>query len=102
MRVTVSHNHGLDATVKGVDEAFARLDALGYGITNVERSWSGSTANFSLCVAVGPFRSPVRGTIAVTEDELTIDADLPRLLTSIVPEARIEGAVRSRVRGLLE
>jgi hypothetical protein len=47
---------------------------------------------------VGPFRSPIRGLAIVTDKDITIDIDLPKLLTAVLPERALEASVR----GLLD
>ena len=66
-------------------------------ISCVEKRWSGTTLEFSLYAALGPLRSPIRGLAILTEKAITIDIDLPRLLTAVVPERVFE----TTVRGLL-
>src|SRR4051812_11598772 len=63
-------------------------------ISSVEKRWIGSTLEFSLYAAAGPFRSRIRGTAIVTEKDVSIDIDLPKLLTAVVPERAFETGIR--------
>lgn len=105
VRVTVSHNRTRQEVIKEVDEAVNRLTTtrlpLPVSISSVDKAWNESTMNFSLMAAMGPFKSPIRGTVTVTDKDVTIECDLPNLLTALVPEKTIEGAVQTQVRGLL-
>ena len=101
MRVTVPHNKGIEGAKREVERAVERLSTVNFPgtveFTGVEKRWEGTTMSFSLFVAIGPLRSPIRGVAFVTERDITLDIDLPKVLTAIMPERTIE----SRVRGLL-
>jgi len=55
---------------------------------------------FSLTAKMGMLRNPIRGTVEVTDQDVTIDADLG-ILGRLFPEEKFRTAVESRVRGLL-
>ena len=101
MRITVPHNNDISGAKANVERAVEKLSSItlpaAVEISRVEKRWSGSTLEFSLFAAVGPFRSPIRGLAMVTEKDITIDIELPKLLTAVVPERAFE----TRVRGLL-
>lgn len=105
MRVTVAHNKSREEAKRAVDGAVERLltpDGAGpVKISNVQKSWDGSTLNFSLKAGMAMFSAPIRGWIEVTDTHVTIDADLPALLSKFVSEKKIEAGVQSRVRALL-
>jgi hypothetical protein len=67
-----------------------------------QKIWNDATMNFSVVANVGPFRSPVHGTMVVTDTEIILDCALPALLTRLVPEKTIEQNFENRVRGFLE
>lgn len=104
MRVTVSHNKGKQEAMRIVDGALDRIlrpDLLfQIPMTDVARNWDGSTLHFSLVIRLA-VNVPVRGTVAVTDTEITIECQLPVLLTQFIPEKTIESGVESKVRGLL-
>jgi hypothetical protein len=64
------------------------------------KSWQGSTLTFSLAAKMGLLSAPVKGTIEVTDRDLTIDLDLG-LLGRLIPATKAREAISSRVRGLL-
>jgi hypothetical protein len=106
VRVSISHNQSRAEAMQAVDGALGKLFSTvlppPIRMDNLEKSWSGSVLNFGLRVAIGPFRSAIRGTITVTDNEIIIEADLPKLLTSVVPERSIQSGVETRIRGLLK
>jgi hypothetical protein len=105
MRVTVSHNKPKEEVMRSVDRSF---DDLFRGVTVVplqlvdeKRSWQGSVLTFSFSAKMGFVSAPIRGTIDVTDKDVTIDVDLGLLGRLIAPAAARE-ALTTRVRGLLK
>ena len=102
MRITVPHNRGVDDARRNVELAVEKLTTINLPgaveISRVEKRWSEGTLEFSLYAAVGPFRSSIRGLAIVTAKDVTIDIDLPKLLTAVVPERAFEASIR----GLLD
>src|SRR3954468_21225973 len=104
MRITVSHTKSKEAVIRSVDQSF---DDLFRGVGSVpiqfveeRRSWQGSTLTFSISAKMGIVSTPIKGTIEVTDRDLTIDADLG-LLERFIPATRARESITSRVRGLL-
>ena len=102
MHIRVPHNRDVDGARRDVRarcrEAYDHQPA-GYGCDQRrQKRRNGKTLEFSLFAAVGPFRSPIRGLAIVTDKDITIDIDLPKLLTAVLPERALEASVR----GLLD
>ena len=100
MRVIVPHNKDVETAKREVERSIEKLMNVNIPpleITGLEKRWNDTTLSFSLIAGVGPLRSPIRGFAIVTDKHVTIDIDLPKLLTALVPEKTLE----SRVRGLL-
>ncbi|MBV8808507.1 MAG: hypothetical protein JO033_07520 [Acidobacteriaceae bacterium] len=57
-------------------------------------------AYFSLSAKMGFVSTPIKGTIEVTDRDLTIDADLG-LFERLIPATKAREAITNRVRGLL-
>ena len=71
-------------------------------MSGVQKQWNGSTLNFSVSAGLGPaVQVPIRGSILVTERDITIDIDLPAFLENLLPDS-IRTGVQSAVRGLLK
>ncbi|MFL6417480.1 MAG: polyhydroxyalkanoic acid system family protein [Bryobacteraceae bacterium] len=104
MRITVSHTKSKEAVIRSVDRSF---DDLFRGVGSVpiqfleeRRSWQGSTLTFSISAKMGFVNSPIKGTIEVTDTDITIDADLG-LLERLLPATKARAAITNRIRGLL-
>lgn len=104
MRITVSHNQSKQEVMRSVDRSF---DDLFRGISTIpvqfvdeKRSWEGSVLTFSLAAKMGFLSTPIRGTIAVTDKDLTVDLDLG-LLERIIAPTQAREVLTNRVRGLL-
>jgi hypothetical protein len=104
MRISISHNRGKEQVVQSVDKAFAdamrALPIASVEVTDVQKSWSGSTLTFSLNAKVGFLKNRIHGTIEVTETDLIVNADLG-VLENLLPKEKVRAALESRVRGLL-
>jgi hypothetical protein len=105
MRVTVSHNKGLQGAIKIVNDSVEQLVASAASgpvtISDVEKRWEGSTMHFSFRGKMGFFSSSVKGFVECYEKEVTVEVELPGALKSLVPEEKVKAQVEGRVRGLL-
>jgi len=103
MRITVSHNRSKDQIIQAVDRSFDDLfkgtPVVPVTITNEKREWQGNTLIFSFNATMGLLSNPIKGTIVVTDRDLTIDADLG-LLEKLLGGGMTR-AVEGRVKGLL-
>lgn len=105
MRITVSHNKGLEGVTKIVNESADQLvtsAATGpVTISEVDKKWEGDTMHFSFRGKMGFFSSVVKGLVHCAEKEVTIELDLPGPLKALVPEEKVRAQVEGKVRGLL-
>jgi hypothetical protein len=104
VRVTVSHAKPKDEVIRSVDRSFDDLfrgiAILPVQFVSEQKNWQGSTLTFSILAKMGLLTTPIKGTIEVTDRDLTIDVDLG-LLERLFPQAKAREAISSRVRGLL-
>ncbi len=104
MRITVAHNKTKDQIKQIINRSFEDLfrgtGNLPVAILGEKREWKGDTLYFSFDAKVSLLSSPIKGTIDVTEREVTIDADFG-LLEKLLPSAKTKASIESRVRGLL-
>lgn len=103
MRITVAHSKPKEQIMKVVDRSFDDLfkgnPMIPVQVTNEKREWQGSTLVFSFNATMGMMSAPIKGTIEVTDRDLTIEADLgllDRLLGSGMTKT-----LETRVKGLL-
>ena len=104
MRVTVSHNRSKEEIIRSVDRSFDSLfegSGLPVHIVPQQRSWQGSTLTFALTAKMGLLSTPIKGTIDVTDHDITIDADLG-ILERMIPVKKAQEVITSHVRGLLK
>jgi hypothetical protein len=105
MRITVTHNKGLQGAKKLVDdsatELFKGTPGTPVQIVDQQRRWEGDTMHYSFTGKMGFFSAPIRGWIQVTEKDVTIECELPDLLKKFMPEEKLKAGIESRVRGLL-
>jgi hypothetical protein len=103
MRITVSHTKSKDQIIQAVDRSFDDLfkgtPFIPIKVANEKREWKGSTLFFSFNATMGLLSAPIKGTVAVTDRDLTIDADLG-LLEKLLGGG-MSRAVEGRVKGLL-
>ena len=104
MRITVSHNKLKAEVIQSIDRSFDDLFR-GVGMVPIQfvderRIWNGSTLTFSMAAKMGLMSTPIKGTIEVTDKDLTIDVDLG-LLERLIPTAKAQEAITTRIRGLL-
>jgi hypothetical protein len=104
VRVTVSHTKSREQIVRAVDRSFDDLfrgiGIIPLQIANEQRSWQGPTLIFSFTAKLGLLSTPIKGTVEVTDHDVTIDADLG-LLERLIPAKQAETSIERRVRGLL-
>jgi len=106
MRITVSHEKGKAEAIRAVDKATEQvLRPIFSGplkMSDVQKQWNGSTMDFSLTAGLGAaVRVPIKGSILVTDSDITINVDLPTFLENLLPDS-IRTGVQSAVRGLLK
>jgi hypothetical protein len=103
MKITIAHNKSkqevVDSIDRGFDDAF-RMEGLPVKLELQQKSWEGSTMTFALNAKVGFMSSPIKGTIDVTDRDVTIDADLG-MFERLVSEDKVKGALATRFKGLL-
>lgn len=86
---------------RSFNELFQGVAVLPVRFADERKSWQGNVLTFSLTAKMGLVRAPIKGTVEVTDRDLTIDVDLG-VLERLIPAAKVRDAVSSRVRGLLK
>src|SRR5246127_3756281 len=105
MRITISHDRPKAEIVEAVDRSFGDLfknaAQLPVKITVQERAWRGSILNFALTAKWGLLSTPIKGTVEVTDHDVTVDADLG-LFNRFISEKTARTVLTDRVKGLLK
>lgn len=71
-------------------------------ITNVEKNWCGDIMTFKFNAGVAFLSTPIQGTVAVTESEVTIDVAIPEAFRRFIPEDKLKSGIETRIRALIE
>src|SRR6266403_5711616 len=105
MRITVSHNRSREEVIRTVDRSFDDLfqgiGAIPVRLVQEHKNWQGSILTFALTAKMGLLSTPIKGTVEVTDHDLTLDADLG-LLKRFVSEKTARAVVGERIKGLLK
>jgi len=104
VRITIPHNRTKQQVMQSVDRSFEQLfqapELHGVKLKDVTKTWQGDILTFGLTAKMGLFSTPIKGTIEVTDTDITIDADLG-MLERFIPAATTREMITTRVRGLL-
>jgi len=103
MRITIAHNKPKQEVVDSIDRGFDdvfRMEGLPLKIVFEQKNWQGSTMTFALSAKMGFMSSPIRGTIDVTDRDVTIDANLG-MFERFVSEEKAREVLGTKFKGLL-
>jgi hypothetical protein len=104
VRITVAHTKSKDEIKRIIDRSFddffRGIGAMPLQIVDDKRKWERDVLVFSFGAKVSMLTSPVKGTIEVTDRDVTIDADLG-LLEKLLPAAKAKANIETRVKGFL-
>ncbi len=105
MRITISYDRPKAEIIEAVDRSFNELfkssAQLPVKITVQERTWRGSILNFAITAKWGLLTTPIKGTVEVTDHDVTVDADLG-LFNRFISENTARTVLTDRVKGLLK
>jgi hypothetical protein len=103
MRITIAHNKPKQEVVDSIDRGFDdvfKMEGLPLKLVLEQKDWQGSTMTFALSAKMGFMSSPIKGTIDVSNRDVTIDADLG-MFERFVSEDKVRGALATKFKGLL-
>jgi len=105
VRITLSHDRSKEEIKQSVDrsfnDVFKGIEILPVRFVEERKTWQGDTLSFSLTAKMGLVSTPIKGTVEVTDRDITIDVDLD-MFERLVPATKVREVVSSRVRGLLK
>jgi len=105
MRITISHNRTKAEVIESVDrsfnEMFQGVAGLPVRLVVEQKNWQGSILSFSLNAKMGLLSTPIKGTVEVTDHDVTVDADLG-ILNRFLPEETAREVIGKRIKGLLK
>lgn len=85
---------------RSFEDLFRGINIAPIQFVEEQRNWRGSTLSFSISAKMGFVSTPIRGTIEVTDRDITINADLG-LLERLIPAAKARESITSTIRRLL-
>ena len=88
------------AVDRSFDDLFRGISVVPLQFVDEKRTWQASVLTFSVSAKMGIISVPMRGTVEVTDRDLTIDADLG-VLERLLSSSKTREVLTSRVRGLL-
>ena len=104
MRVTIGHRKKRHEAVQIVDQSFddlfRGLPIAPLQITDQHRSWNGSVMTFGMTATLAFLQNPIRGTVEVTDREITIDADLG-MIEKLISKEKFRTLAEGTFRRLL-
>ena len=104
MKITVSHNRRPEelkqAIDRSLDDVFKSVLVLPVQLLDEQRAWQGNKLNFSLVAKMGVISTPIKGTVEITDRDITVDVDLG-LLERLVPANKAREVLGNRIKGLL-
>lgn len=105
MRITISHNRSKAEIIEAIDRSFNEMlqgvEGLPVRLVVQQKSWQGPILSFSLTAKLGLLSTPIKGTVEVTAQDLTLDADLG-VLNRLVSENAAREVIGNRIKGLLK
>jgi hypothetical protein len=105
LRITISHDRSkaeiIDAIDRSFEETFQGIAGLPVRLVVERKSWRGSILSFALGAKFVLISSPIKGTIEVTDHDVTVDADFG-LLNRLIPGKSARAVIGNRIKGLLK
>jgi hypothetical protein len=105
MRITIAHNRTKQEVKESVDrtfnEMFQGLAGLPLQVLVQQRSWQGDLLSFALTAKMAALSTPIKGTIEVTDHDVTMNVDLG-ILNRLIPEKAASEVIGKRIKGLLK
>ena len=105
MRIEQKHTLGREEAIRRinvfVEDLLRKEPPAGVKVTEVTKNWTGDSMRFSFTAKKGFFGATIAGTVQVADTLVTLEAELPGILTAFVPEEKISGDVRGQLAKVL-
>jgi hypothetical protein len=104
MHIERNHNTGKEEAIRRIytllDDLMRRQPPGGVTVKEAARSWSDNTMSFSFVAKKGFFGVTISGVIHVNDNQVSMDIDLPGLVTTFVSEDKIRGVINEQLDSL--
>jgi len=101
MIITRTHTLGKEEAVARLNRFIEELHKLplpsGVKIEDVSTQWENDRLHFSFKARKGIFATLISGRVSVDDQSLTLDADLPPIVTTFFPEERIADTIGQKL-----
>jgi hypothetical protein len=105
MTVIIPHNKTKEEAIRLVDSQADHLFEVPGGgsvaLSDHRKSWEGSAMDFSVTASAGFISLPISGRVNVDDTNVTVNVQLPALVSRFIGEDKIRAGVEGRVRGML-
>jgi hypothetical protein len=105
LRITLSHDRPpqelKQAVDRSLDDLLRGIVVLPVQLLDLRKTWEGNRLAFSFVAKMGLVNTPIKGSVDISERDITIDVDLG-VWERLIPAAKVREAVTHRVRGLLK
>jgi len=105
MHIEQKHTLGKAEAIRRIDgmieETMRNGPPAGVTVADFSKVWSGDTLRISFTAKKGFFGVKIAGVMLVADDLVTMDAELPGLLTAFLPEEKIRGDIQKQLERIL-
>lgn len=105
MRIERNHSLGKAEAIRRIDrfldELMTRQPPPGISISSPSKSWSENVMRFSFHAKKAFFGAAISGTVRAEDDSVVMDAEIPALITTFVPETQIRNVINQNLDTLL-
>ena len=104
MKIIVPHRKTKQEAISIVDRTVTDVfgaSFAGLEFVNPSKSWNGDTMTFSTTGKLGFLTLPISGTALVDDHNVTLDIELPGMLSKLIGEDKVRAGVEEKIKGLL-
>ena len=105
MTVTIPHHKTKEEAIQVIDshadELFEIPGPTTIQITEPKKTWNGSTMDFIVTAKAGFISLPIGGSVVVDDTNITINIDIPPLVSKFLNEDSLRAGIETKARGIL-
>ncbi len=105
MTVIIPHKKTKAEVIGLLDAAADKLFTEGVGDTvqlvDPKKEWTDATMTFSVTAKLGFIAVPVAGTVAVDDENVTVDCELPAMARNFLGDEKIRKGITERVGAII-
>ncbi len=105
MTVIIPHKKTEEEAIALVDSHADQLFEIPGGgaveLTDQRKNWNASTMDFSLTARLGFISLPISGAVLVDDINVTVQCELPALVSKFIGEDKVRAGIEGKIRGML-